>query len=70
MKIVFVKEFNTPLQYRAKGRLCDIPAKEAKKFIKDGFARKAKKTDQDGVANEPDAPDDQSEDEAEDEDKE
>jgi hypothetical protein len=46
MKIIFVKEYNTPTQYRAEGHICDLPPKEAKAFIKSEHARKATKADE------------------------
>ena len=46
MKIIFVKGYNTPHHSRAEGWIGDYPAKEAKAFIKDGYARKATKADE------------------------
>jgi len=46
MKIIFIKRYNTSQHSRAEGWIGDYPAKEAKAFIEDGYARKATKADQ------------------------
>jgi len=41
MKIIFVKDYNTPQQGFDKGQVCEVAKKEADTFIKGKFAKKA-----------------------------